>query len=343
MVTDLDLSLTNVKKEIERVKKEIKKTKDENTRLSQENLKLTREHEKLVEKKKDMDAKIERSMNTNTDYVAKSIGLKLDMDKMQEAINAGKALIYILRNKSDKKVDLTFFSNPKNAINHETFKILRSSLLNIILIEFKGEVSLVEFSSREKMKIIDGDSIEAAEEIIKLGQEAINEIAEYNTIRNQYETDYEGYFTDPCEGKVKISKKLSDILRIRTDLIYKKVLNGKLSKQLTTVTHTMTTTEFPMTTLIYGIPGEVMVPYDSLTKSLKENLKNFGIIDLNNKEMITISTCDALNYFTMELCDPEFGKEMRKRYRESMDRVGRSQVPLHDDQPGFKLTPIGKK
>ena len=205
MVTDLDLSLTNVKKEIERVKKEIKKTKDENTRLSQENLKLTREHEKLVEKKKDMDAKIERSMNTNTDYVAKSIGLKLDMDKMQEAINAGKALTYILRNESEGKVDLTFFSNPKNAINHETFKKLRSSLLKIILIEFKEEVSLVEFSSREKMKIIDGDSIEAAEEIIKLGQEAINEIAEYNTIRNQYETDYEGYFTDPCEGKVKIS------------------------------------------------------------------------------------------------------------------------------------------
>ena len=33
MVTDLDLSLTNVKKEIERVKKEIRETKDENKRL----------------------------------------------------------------------------------------------------------------------------------------------------------------------------------------------------------------------------------------------------------------------------------------------------------------------
>jgi hypothetical protein len=105
----------------------------------------------------------------------------------------------------------------------------------------------------------------------------------------------------------------------------------------------MTTTEFPMTTLIHGIPGEVMVPYDSLTKSLKENLKNFGMIDPNNKEMITIPTCDALKYFTMELCDPEFGKEMRKRYRESMDRVSRSQVPEEDDHREFKLTPLDTK
>ena len=340
MVTDLDLSLTNVKKEIERVKKEIKETKDENTKLSQENLKLTREHEKLVEKKKDMDAKIDRSMNTNTDYVTKSISLKLEMDKMQEAINAGKALTYILSNNSDKKVDMTFFSNPKNAINRETYKKLRSSLLNIILIEFKDEVALVEFLSREKMKIIDGDRIEAAEEIIELGKEEMKKIPEYNTIRNQYATDYEGYFTDLCEGKVKISKKLSDILRMRMDSIYKKVLNRKLSEQLSTVTNTMTTTEFPMTTIIQGIPGEVMVPYDSLTKSLKENLKNFGIIAHNNKEMITISTCDALNYFTMELCDPEFGKEMRKRYRESMEKASRSHVPEEDEQPGFKLTHI---
>ena len=343
MVTDLDLSLTNVKKEIERVKKEIKGTKDENTRLSQENLKLSREHEKLVERKKNMDAVIERSMNTYKDYVTKSIGLKLDMDKMQEAINAGKALTYILRNKSEGKVDLTFFSNPKNAINHEIFKKLRSSLLKIILIEFEDEVALVEFSSRENMKIIDGDGIETAEEIIELGKEEMKKIEEYKTIRNQYETDYEGYFTDLLEGKVKISNELSDILTKRMYIIYKKVLNRKLSEHFSTVTSTMTTTEFPMTTLIHGIPGEVMVPYDSLTKSLKENLKNFGMIDPNNKEMITISTCDALNYFTMELCDPEFGKEMRKRYRESMNRVGLTQVPIEDNQREFKLTPVGKK
>ena len=190
------------------------------------------------------------------------------------------------------------------------------------------------------MKVINCDEIEAAEEIIELGKEEMKKIAEYNTIRNQYETDYEGYFTDLFEGKVKISKKLSDILTKRIYSIYKKVLDRKLSEQLSTVTSTMTTTEFPMTTLIHGITGEVMVPHDSLTKSLKENLKNFGMIDPNNKEMITIPTCDALNYFTMELCDPEFGKEMRKRYRESMDRVGRSQVSLQDDQPGFKLTHI---
>ena len=92
MVTDLDLSLTNVKKEIERVKKEIKETKDENTRMSQETLKLTREHEKLVEKKKDMDAKIERIMNTNEDYVTKPISLRLEKDKMQETIKTGQAI-----------------------------------------------------------------------------------------------------------------------------------------------------------------------------------------------------------------------------------------------------------
>ena len=193
------------------------------------------------------------------------------------------------------------------------------------------------------MKIIDGDKVKVDEEKIKLSVDAKNKIKEYNTIRNQYETDYEGYFTDLLEGKVKISKKLSDILTKRMYIIYKKVLNRKLSEHLSTVTSTMTTTEFPMTTLIHGIPGEVMVPYDTLTKSLKENLKNFGMIDPNNKEMITIPTCDALKYFTMELCDPEFGKEMRKRYRESMDRVGLTQVPVEDDQPGFKLTPIGKK
>ena len=343
MVTDLDISLTNVRKEIERVKKEMKETKDENTRLSQENLKLTREHEKLVEKKKDIDANIDRSINTYKDYATKSINLTLEMDKMQEVINAGKALNYILRNNSEGKVDLSFFSNQKNAISNETFKKLRSSLLKIILTEFKEEVALVEFPSREKMKIIDGDSIEAAEEIIKLGQDAMKDIAEYNTIRNQYATDYEGYFTDLLEGKVKISNKLLDILMRRAYSIYKKVLDRKLSEQLTTVTSNMTTTEFPMITLIQGIPREVMVPYDSLTKSFKENLKNFGMIDPNNKKMITISTCDALKYFTMELCDPEFGTEMRKRYRDSMDRVGVSQVQAEDDQPGFKLTHIGKK
>ena len=126
-------------------------------------------------------------------------------------------------------------------------------------------------------------------------------------------------------------------------IIYKRVLNRKLSEHLSTVTSTMTTTEFPMTTLIHGIPGEVMVPYDSLTKSLKENLKNFGMIDPNNKEMITIPTCDALKYFTMELCDPEFGKEMRERYRESMDRVGWSQEKVEDDHREFKLTPLDTK
>ena len=68
--------------------------------------------------------------------------------------------------------------------------MLRSSLLNIILIELKEEVSIVEFPSREKMKIIDGDRIEAAEKIIELGKEEMKKREEYNTIRNQYETDY---------------------------------------------------------------------------------------------------------------------------------------------------------
>ena len=59
------------------------------------------------------------------------------------------------------------FSNTSNKIkDQETYKMLRPHVLRAFLEEFKEEVPLVEFSSREKMKIIDGDSIERAEEII---------------------------------------------------------------------------------------------------------------------------------------------------------------------------------
>lgn len=78
----------------------------------------------------------------------------------------------------------------------------------------------MEFPSRKTIKIIDGVRIGAAEEIIKLGEDAVNKIAKYNTIRNQYATDYEGYFTDLCEGKVKISKEFSEKLIRQMNSVY---------------------------------------------------------------------------------------------------------------------------
>ncbi len=204
-------------------------------------------------------------------------------------------------------------------------------------------LSIMEFRSRGKMKIINGDEVEAAEAKIELGKEAIKKIKEFNRINNQYSKDYEGFFTDLLEGKAKISRELSEILKRSMASIYRKVTENKLSSLLSDLTSSLLTTKFPMHAIVNGIPEVVMVPYDILAKAIRDYEKKFTISGKHYNEMIEIATCDALKYYTLESSIPEFGNRMRKRFRESMDRAGGMHVPSESDQPGFKLTPLDQK
>jgi hypothetical protein len=114
------------------------------------------------------------------------------------------------------------------------------------------------------MKIINGDEVEAAEAKIELGKEAIKKIKEFNRINNQYSKDYEGFFTDLLEGKAKISRELSEILKRSMASIYRKVTENKLSSLLSDLTSSLLTTKFPMHAIVNGIPEVVMVPYDPI-------------------------------------------------------------------------------
>lgn len=125
-------------------------------------------------------------------------------------------------------------------------------------------LSIMEFRSRGKMKIINGDEVEAAEAKIELGKEAIKKIKEFNRINNQYSKDYEGFFTDLLEGKAKISRELSEILKRSMASIYRKVTENKLSSLLSDLTSSLLTTKFPMHAIVNGIPEVVMVPYDPI-------------------------------------------------------------------------------
>lgn len=320
MVTDLDLSLTNVKKEIERVKKEIEHAKEQNRELSSEILSLMLQRNELIVQKENVMQQIIINEEKNRNLIASSEEMKIELSEMEGYIKAGNAILYLFTSEKKEEIDLSLFSQAQNVITEDEYKKLKIYLWNLVLKQFKNELAIIEFDSRSTFRIVDGDEYERALATMTKADIINIRFAEANKIKDEYANDIRSLISDIMDGKKNI-KGISTSLRKEVNNTILKSIETKLSEVINSSRYMIRSGKLPIMTEQDGKIVYPMVSLDSLASAL---LKHLDMVEgnlIDNKSPVKIPMCKALMFLARASLDEDFDEEKRKQFRMSLDKA----------------------
>ena len=320
MVTDLDLSLTNVKKEIERVKKEIEHAKEQNRELASETLSLMLQRNELIVQKENVMQQIIINEEKNRNLIASSEEMKIELSEMEGYIKAGNAILYLFTSEKKEEIDLSLFSQAQNVITEDEYKKLKIYLWNLVLKQFKNELAIIEFDSRSTFRIVDGDEYERALATMTKADIINIRFAEATKIKDEYANDIRSLISDIMDGKKNI-KGISTSLRKEVNNTILKSIETKLSEVINSSRYMIRSGKLPIMTEQDGKIVYPMVSLDSLASALVKHLDMVEGNLIDNKSPVKIPMCKALMFLARASLDEDFEEEKRKQFRMSLDKA----------------------
>ena len=328
IVSDIDNELKKVKNDILQKRNINFELEKSNKELSQQVLEIGKQVEELKKKKSELDNVIDAKMARSSDLNIDSTKLRMEMEKMRNYVEAGKSIQYFLRYKGKYNVDLSFFTQPRNMISKESeYKYSLHCLLDLISTEFKGEFAIVEYKSRNTMKIVDGDEYERAMASILNGE--VKDILHRHTVRilNMYGNNIGALLTDVLEGNKRV-KSISHVLKKIVDSTIKNAVEKKLSEVIDSLQDNRMIPKFPVLTEVNGKLYVALVSYSAISKSLIKHMDTVkGDLD-EGEENVIVRMCDAVKFLALHSMHSRVDEDLRTQFRESLDKAKRE----HDDE-----------
>jgi peptidoglycan hydrolase CwlO-like protein len=337
IVSDIDNELKKVKNDILQKRNINSELEKRNKQLSQQVLEIGKQVEELKKKKSDLDNVIDAKMARSSDLSIDSTKLRMEMEKMRNYVEAGKSIQYFLRYKGKYNVDSSFFTQPRNMISNEKqYKYSLQCLLDLISTEFKGEFAIVEYKSRNTMKIVDGDGYERA--MVSIINGDVIDILHSETVRiqNMYGNNIGALLTDVLEGKKSV-KSISHLLKKIVDSTIKNAVEKKLSEVIDSIQDNRMIPKFPVLTEVNGKLDVALVSYSAISKSVINHMDTVKGDVGNGEENVIVRMCDAVKFLALTSMDSRVDEDLRTQFRESLDKAKRE----HGDEiVSNRLAPI---
>ena len=248
-------AFSNLERELSEIRKGVEEKKMEKDAISEDidnlnnikrhvngtNLELKKERERLESDLKKAETRLEQARKEQQDIEAKNV-------EAEKLILAGQAVLDFIK---DGKIDnsyLTFFAVP-NGINldEDIRRETQKDLVESVIKAFEGEIGIIEFRERNKMRIIDGKEYEDALETIKHAKTVEKTRKDTMDLIDRYGDDHVAFIADMLLGKLDMKEVAPEVIRKHMEQTIEKVVNKKLSFSLEVMDKKTLIESFPVT------------------------------------------------------------------------------------------------
>ena len=200
--SNLERELSEIRKGVDEKKKErdaisedIDNLKNIKRNVNGTNLELKKERKRLESDLNKAESRLEQARKEQQDIEAKNV-------EDEKLIMAGQAVLDLIKEGKIENFYLTIFSVP-NGINldEDIRREAQKDLVESVIKAFEGEIGIIEFRKRNKMRIIDGKEYEDALETIEHAKAVEKTRKDTMDIIDRYGDDHVAFIADMLLGK----------------------------------------------------------------------------------------------------------------------------------------------